>query len=33
LFHGTIYRAANWVHVGDTRGYRRTRKILCSISS
>ena len=24
LFHGTIYRAANWVHVGDTRGYRRT---------
>ena len=23
-FHGTIYRAANWVHVGDTRGYRRT---------
>jgi hypothetical protein len=26
LFHGTIYRAANWVHVGDTRGYRRTRQ-------
>ncbi len=25
-FHGTIYRAANWVHVGDTRGFRRTRK-------
>ena len=24
LFHGTIYRAANWVHVGDTCGYRRT---------
>ena len=25
-FHGTIYRAANWVSVGDTRGFRRTRK-------
>ena len=25
-FHGTIYRAANWVYVGDTRGFRRTRK-------
>ena len=25
LFHGTIYRAANWVHAGDTRGFRRTR--------
>jgi hypothetical protein len=24
-FHGTIYRAANWRYVGDTRGYRRTR--------
>jgi len=24
-FHGTIYRAANWHYVGDTRGYRRTR--------
>ncbi len=24
-FHGTIYRAANWVYVGDTRGFRRTR--------
>jgi hypothetical protein len=23
-FHGTIYRAANWRYVGDTRGYRRT---------
>ena len=21
---GTVYRAANWVHVGETRGYRRT---------
>jgi hypothetical protein len=25
-FHGTIYRAANWEHVGDTRGFRRTSK-------
>jgi hypothetical protein len=25
-FHGTIYRAANWVHAGDTRGFRRTRQ-------
>lgn len=25
-FHGTIYRAANWVYVGDTRGFRRTRR-------
>lgn len=25
-FHGTIYRAANWLHVGDTRGFRRTRE-------
>ena len=25
-FHGTIYRAANWVHVGETRGYHRTRQ-------
>lgn len=24
-FHGTIYRAANWLYVGDTRGFRRTR--------
>lgn len=24
-FHGTIYRAANWHEVGETRGYRRTR--------
>jgi hypothetical protein len=24
-FHGTLYRAANWRYVGDTRGYRRTR--------
>jgi hypothetical protein len=26
FFQGTIYRAANWVYVGDTRGYRRTRQ-------
>jgi hypothetical protein len=24
-FHGTIYRAANWQEVGETRGYRRAR--------
>lgn len=24
-FHGTIYRAANWLYVGDTRGFRRIR--------
>jgi hypothetical protein len=24
-FHGTIYRAANWHYMGDTRGFRRTR--------
>jgi hypothetical protein len=25
-FHGTIYRAAHWVYVGDTRGFRRNRE-------
>lgn len=25
-FHGTVYRAANWTYVGDTRGFRRTRE-------
>lgn len=25
-FEGTIYRAANWQYVGDTRGFRRTRE-------
>jgi hypothetical protein len=25
-FRGTIYRAANWEYVGDTRGFRRTRE-------
>lgn len=24
-FQGTVYKAANWVHVGNTRGFRRTR--------
>ena len=25
-FRGTVYRAANWHHVGETRGFRRTGK-------
>jgi hypothetical protein len=25
-FAGTIYKAANWIYVGDTKGFRRTRK-------
>jgi len=25
-FHGTLYRAANWQSVGETRGFRRTRE-------
>lgn len=25
-FHGTLYRAANWLYVGNTRGFRRTRQ-------
>ena len=24
-FCGTIYKAANWIYLGDTKGYRRTR--------
>lgn len=24
-FRGTVYRAANWVYLGDTQGFRRTR--------
>lgn len=24
-FRGTIYKAANWLYVGDTKGFRRTR--------
>jgi hypothetical protein len=26
FFQGTIYRAANWLYVGDTKGFRRIRK-------
>ncbi len=26
FFHGTVYRAANWVAVGQTRGFRRTSR-------
>lgn len=25
-FHGTVYRAANWIYVGETKGFRRTRQ-------
>jgi len=25
-FHGTLYKAANWLYVGDTKGFRRTRQ-------
>jgi hypothetical protein len=25
-FRGTIYRAANWIYVGDTKGFHRTRR-------
>ena len=25
-FRGTVYRAANWVYVGNTKGFRRTRQ-------
>jgi hypothetical protein len=25
-FHGTVYKAANWRYVGETRGFRRTRE-------
>ncbi len=25
-FRGTVYRAANWIEVGHTRGFRRTRR-------
>lgn len=24
-FHGTVYKADNWIHVGNTKGFRRTR--------
>jgi len=26
LFHGTVYKAANWLYVGQTKGFRRTRQ-------
>lgn len=26
LFQGTVYKAANWIYVGDTKGFRRTPK-------
>jgi hypothetical protein len=25
-FRGTVYKAANWLYVGDTKGFRRTRQ-------
>ncbi|MBS3779247.1 MAG: DUF4338 domain-containing protein [Desulfovermiculus sp.] len=25
-FHGCVYKAANWTYVGNTKGYRRTRR-------
>jgi hypothetical protein len=25
-FRGSVYRAANWVYVGNSRGFRRTRR-------
>jgi hypothetical protein len=25
-FHGTLYKAANWLYVGDTKGFRRIRQ-------
>jgi hypothetical protein len=25
-FHGTVYRAANWLYIGDSKGFRRTGK-------
>jgi len=24
-FHGTVYKAANWLYLGNTKGFRRTR--------
>jgi len=26
LFQGTVYKAANWLYVGNTKGFRRTKK-------
>ena len=25
-FHGTLYKAANWLYLGDTQGFSRTRQ-------
>jgi len=25
-FHGTIYKATNWIYLGETKGFRRTRE-------
>ena len=25
-FHGTVYRASNWIYVGKTKGFHRTRQ-------
>ena len=25
-FHGTVYRAANWLYLGETKGFRQTRQ-------
>jgi len=25
-FHGTLYKASNWIYVGQTKGFRRTRQ-------
>nr|MDA3902995.1 DUF4338 domain-containing protein [Desulfuromusa sp.] len=25
-YHGTVYRAANWLYLGRTKGFRRTRQ-------
>lgn len=31
-FHGGVYRAANWLELGQTRGYRRTREGYSEVS-
>jgi hypothetical protein len=25
-YHGTVYKAANWLYLGQTKGFRRTRQ-------
>lgn len=32
-FSGTIYKASNWLYVGETRGYRRTTNIIVQQSN